>query len=208
MILILFFTVHLSSFGETQSSCRDILISNNHKYSASLVADFEYRDSLPPTEIPRSEWETCCGRYGPFPLEYPKVSAPNDYDRVKWLQDRVIAVAKRYIGLPYKHKHLPHLGGLDCSNFTSWVYNYGLGISFVSNIRRQAFEVGRKINKDEFLEVGDLIYVWSEDRSWVSHVVIYIGDNKVIDSYGPGVKVRDFDGWYKSHFAWARRIIE
>jgi len=60
-------------------------------------------------------------------------------------RERVIAVAMRYIGYGYQHHHIPGLGpparmalegdgvghngkGVDCSNFTGFVYNQGFGI--------------------------------------------------------------------------------
>ena len=177
-------------------------------YQDSLRADFIIRDLLPQTDIPRDQWDTCCWTFGPWPATYPVVYPPSEYDSVIWRRDRVITVAKKYIGLPYRHKHTPMMGGMDCSNFTSWVYNYGLGIRFVSNVEDQAEVMGRLLSITEPLQKGDLIYLWSEDHTRISHVAIYIDENHVIDSTGPGVDVRPFDGKYKNRFAWARRVIE
>ncbi len=139
-----------------------VYFSNSHihglVYQKSLISDFEFRDKLPKTEIPKADWKTCCGKYGPWPFVYPLAVAPVQYDKLTWLRDRVIAVAKKYIGLPYMHKHIPEAGGLDCSNLTSWVYNFGLGISFTSNIRKQAYIAGRKLAVSEKKRKGDLLY--------------------------------------------------
>ncbi len=172
------------------------------------TGDFSFRDSLAQTEKPTSEWGSCCGSYGPCALPYPAVVFPNGIDRIAWSRARIVAAAKKYIGLPYRHHHIPAMGGFDCSNFTAFVYNYAFGTRFTSRVERQAEEAGRKLAKSETLEAGDLMFLWSADRSRISHAAIYIDSKTVIDSTGPGVQIRPFEGWYRDRFAWARRVIE
>src|SRR6202012_5586272 len=77
--------------------------------------------------------------------------------------------------------------GLDCSNFTAWVYNYGLGIKFGGNVHQQADgtagPMGRRIPAAGPFEPGDLIYLHPDAQaSQASHVVIYLDDGHIIDS--------------------------
>lgn len=176
-------------------------------YQQSVSSDFSYRDSLPQYSSPnyRDSW-------GPRPARYPAPTIPSACDSVKWQQQRIIAVAEKYVGLPYEHHHIPGFdngsgAGLDCSNFTSWVYNYGLGIKINSDITKQADTAGRMLAPDEALQPGDLLFIRTMDDSRISHVVIYIDSGHIIDDHASGVKVREFKGWYKNHFAYARRII-
>lgn len=176
-------------------------------YQASVTSDFSWRDSLPEYKSPNyyDSW-------GPKPASYPAPQVPVDCDPVKWQQQRIVAVAEKYIGLPYKHHHIPEFDngsgtGLDCSNFTSWVYNYGLGIKINSDISKQADTAGRILSPNEPLQPGDLLFIRTIDDSRISHVVIYIDPNHIIDDHGSGVKIREFKGWYKNYFAYARRII-
>ncbi len=175
---------------------------------ASVTSDFESRDRLHETEIAPAERSSCCGEWGPHPLLYPPVEIPKQYPNARWQRDRIVAVAEKYIGLPYLHRHIPGMGGLDCSNFTSWVFNYGLGIGINSNVERQAITAGRRLSEGDRFEAGDLLFIYNEERSRIVHVVIYINENEIIDSTGPGVKIRKFSGWYKDRLAWARRLIE
>jgi cell wall-associated NlpC family hydrolase len=80
----------------------------------------------------------------------------------KWKAERLIAVAASTIGYGYHHHHIPdwnparewyeklsdfeklesnldeYVGqGIDCSDYTSWLYNYGLGIYLITNIHSQ-----------------------------------------------------------------------
>jgi cell wall-associated NlpC family hydrolase len=177
-------------------------------YQSSVRSDFITRDSLP-----QAQNDSYKGWWGPKAATYPSPSIPDGCDEILWKRARIIAVAEKYIGLPYRHHHIPSFDdgggtGLDCSNFTSWVYNYGLGIKFNSNVEIQSQTAGRMLQENEKLQPGDLLFILKKDRSRISHVVIYIDDNHIIDSHKEGVQIREFKGWYKTHLAYARRIIE
>lgn len=192
----------------------------------SLTADFPARDTLPQATISPALWyiKNWNNGWGPRAYTYPPVAPPAGCHPVQWKRNRIIAVAKKYIGLPYQHHHIPDWDpppqltrrlneskGLDCSNYTAWVYNYGLGIKFTSAIRAQAngpYAPGRILAHDEAFQPGDLLFILKRDRSKVSHVVIFLNKEEIIDSHGTGVKIRRFNGWYKTHFSHARRIIE
>ncbi len=195
---------------------------------ATLTADFAQRDKLPESRLSRKEWYRQDWNYGWGPLAaiYPAVRVPPGCDPTNWKRDRVIAVARKYIGLKYRHHHIPawdpapsltgetnSAPGLDCSNFSSWVYNYGLGIKFTSDVEEQADGAkapGRKLKPNEPLQPGDLMFILVENRSRISHVVIYVDPEHIIDSHGKagGVTEHTPVGWYKTHFAFARRVIE
>ena len=194
----------------------------------SLTADFEERDRLPESDLPVSEWyrSKMMGTWGPPAAVYAAVVPPAVCDPVVWKRARIIAVARHYLGLPYQHHHIPawtpppswtaHSGGpesagLDCSNFTAWVYNYGLGLKFTGAIEDQADgprAPGRRLANGEPFATGDLLFILKQNRSRVSHVVIYIDEQHIIDSHDDGVRVRPFAGWYRSHLSHTRRIIE
>jgi cell wall-associated NlpC family hydrolase len=149
----------------------------------------------------------------------------------------VVAVALRFLGYGYQHHHIPdwdpprnwpwkptaigHNGkGVDCSNFTGFVYNLGFGIGLNTDVVRQAEEhearmhtVGwarnwplRRVELPEsyderirILRTGDLLFIRS-NRGQISHVVIWVGPigqspdglPLILDSHGEGV--RDCNG--------------
>lgn len=207
--IVVLFSLFLSFFCFQAEGYQTLF--NEQAYRASLTSDFALRDRLPETAhpLPRTNGKF---DWGPKPMTYPRVNIPNGVNPVQWERDRVIAVAEKYIGLPYMHRHIPSQGGLDCSNFTSWVYNYGFGVRFSSNVQAQSREAGRKLRPNERLEPGDLLFIWSKDRSKIKHVVIYVNPDTIIDSTitakANGVALRAFRGWYKERFAWARRIFD
>lgn len=169
------------------------------------------------------------GAWGPVPRRYEPL--PGMHHRpVEWLRERVIACAARFIGYKYQHHHIPdwnpphgwpwkaccagHNGkGVDCSNFTSFVYNQGFGIHMSSGIGQQAhqhtaFEKGgiaaplQQINlpknfqeRQQVLRTGDLLFIRHRDDMQVSHVVLWVGDighsphgePLILDSHGGDV---------------------
>lgn len=100
-------------------------------------------------EATRQRW----GAWGPPARQYPAPDArPSD---PAWLQQRMLYVAGRHLGLDYQHHHVPSWSpppdwpwipvrsgrngrGLDCSNFTSFVTNQALGIKLPTGIGAQA----------------------------------------------------------------------
>ena len=189
----------------------------------ALTADFADRDRLPESTVPDSAWYKSGSQdtWGPKAAHYPPVRVPVGADPIEWKRARVLAVAKHYIGLPYQHHHIPawappgsagaQTAGLDCSNFTSWVYNYGLGIEFTSDVHMQADgpkAPGRRLSANEPLALGDLLFIMNRDRTKLTHVVIYVDPEHIIDDHADGVRVRPFTGWYTNSFSHARRVIE
>jgi NlpC/P60 family len=170
--------------------------------AAQTVAAWQAAHARPP----KGSWPPGAA-WGPPARQYPAPVLPRtDPD---YMRERVAAVAARHIGLAYQHHHIPSwmppLGwawapvlagtdgpGLDCSNFTSFVFNYGLGIKLPTDIRLQGATVtlmgpggagclraeriplGRYADLETTLAPADLIYI--RNRKGVSgHVVMWLG---------------------------------
>jgi hypothetical protein len=186
-------------------------------------ADLRASDSTPPRNDPRlqsgtayADWyspetEKRYGSWGPEPRHYPAPSTGAGSPSANWQRERILAVGQTLIGLPYQHHHIPQWDppadwpqkdvstnhqskGLDCSNFTSWLYNYGLGIKLITNVHKQANEVEltgpggqgaiqvQVINRPETYEkllsvlvTGDLLYIRNKEGE-ISHVIVWTGD--------------------------------
>lgn len=184
------------------------------------------------SDIPHHEWYSPAvhkkyGPWGPAARQYP--AAPGLERRsVEWLQDRVIHSAARWIGLPYQHHHIPSWNppagwpwkqvaygknspGIDCSNFSSFYYNYGLGVKLDTGIKQQAerttvrgpggrgimqLERIEKTGYDELIRIlqpADLLYIRNNGGK-LAHVIMFLGKAAgspdgtplIIDSTGGG----------------------
>jgi cell wall-associated NlpC family hydrolase len=89
--------------------------------------------------------------WGPQARRYEAVPPPSGVQGKinEWKAQRLVAVAASMIGYLYNHHHIPdYYGptstpqfkdkGLDCSNYTSWLYNYALGIRVNSDTGKQS----------------------------------------------------------------------
>lgn len=96
--------------------------------------------------------------------------------------------------------------GVDCSGFTVAIYTtlYGIALPRVS---REQYRISRKISTTE-LQEGDLVFFDTRGRGYVSHVGVYLGNNKFIHaSVSRGVMVNDlFESYYIKRFVGAGRI--
>lgn len=183
------------------------------------------------TDIPHAQWynasayaDRTARAWGPHPRQFAAPApAPAGCNLTTWKQQRVIASALQYQGYHYQHHHIPDwdpspypgwpylnttLGhqskGLDCSDLTSWAYNFGLGIKLNSDIAQQASSTsippagGAGANTTatvplratsttapmnytlitSTLATGDLLYIrptGSAPLGDVSHVIIWVG---------------------------------
>lgn len=94
--------------------------------------------------------------------------------------------------------------GIDCSAFTKAVYLSAFGVTLPRTAREQ-YRASRIISSTELKE-GDLVFF--NTRGGVSHVGIYLGNNKFIHaSTSQGVTVSDmFDPYYLKRFLGSGRI--
>ncbi len=178
--------------------------------TSSVTADFHSRDQLAETFESTTYWLLEWWKWGPRSRLYPVPIIPEQFNKLSWKLKRIEEVAKKYVGLPYKKLHIPSLGGLDCSNFTAWVYNYGLGLRISSNIIKQSETAGVKLQPNEVLQTGDLMYLWNSKKNRVTHVVMYLGDGLIIDSSGKNkqVKIRNLSEQELDRVVTVRRVIE
>ncbi len=207
-----------------------------------LIGDIQHGARGEPrkeSSVPFADWYSRhtrrqFGAWGPpshhFHAAPEAVSHPID-----WQRERVIAVALRFQGYDYQHHHIPdwapppdwpwketkagHNGkGIDCSNFTSFVYNLGFGFKLSGAVKKQAEELkvsgpgaGRvtRVKRIELpktyaervqtLQTGDLLFIRNVHGE-ISHVVLWVGSigqapdsaPLILDSHG--ANVRDSQG--------------
>ncbi len=165
------------------------------------------------SEIPHDEWYSHhvrrkYGAWGPPQRRYIPLEGLANRS-LSWRRERVLATAARFIGYGYQHHYVPdwnppanwpwkeccagHNGkGVDCSNFTTFVYNQGFGIHMNSAIGRQAElrfaqEGPREIplhrielpvdyqQRQQVLATGDLLYIRGRENGPITHVVLWVG---------------------------------
>jgi len=158
----------------------------------------------------------------PYDVRLEVVSEPEDEesrwvevalpdDRIAWVQrgdldfsddplevEEVIALAKRFAGLPYLWGGTTTFG-FDCSGFTQMLYRRrGIAIPRDSG-PQSGWEGGRPVERDR-LQPGDLLF-FGDEPNRVSHTGMYIGDGEFVHATAhdrPAVQVSSLDEPYWS----------
>lgn len=120
--------------------------------------------------------------------------------------ENLLTEVEDWYGTRYRHGGSTKKG-IDCSAFTMTVYEKAYCYSLPRTSREQ-YSLCRKIAADE-LQEGDLVFFSIRGRG-VSHVGIYLGNNKFIHaSVSNGVMVSDLtETYYSRRFLGAGRVEE
>jgi lipoprotein Spr len=107
-----------------------------------------------------------------------------------------------WYGTPYKYGGSTK-DGIDCSAFVQTIFASAFAISLPRTAREQ-YSVTRHISRTE-LQEGDLLFF--NTQGGVSHVGIYLQNNKFVHASVTGVTISDmFEPYYVRHFVAAGRV--
>jgi cell wall-associated NlpC family hydrolase len=124
------------------------------------------------------------------------------------LEHPVVIRALSLIGAPYRFGGTTVERGFDCAGFVKHAYGE-IGITLPRTTSLQ-YSAGRPVERGE-LEPGDLVFFRDTYRRGLSHVGIYIGNNRFVHAASTGRKVRVDDLgqlYYAKRFAGGRRVKE
>jgi murein DD-endopeptidase / murein LD-carboxypeptidase len=119
--------------------------------------------------------------------------------------DKLLPVAKKYIGVPYKYGGTSE-SGFDCSGYIYTVFKT-LGISTPRTTKELAF-AGAAVDRNN-LRVGDIV-LFDTLGSGVSHAGIFIGNDEFIhSSSSKGIIISSLNDpyYWKSRYRGARRVL-
>ena len=115
----------------------------------------------------------------------------------------VLQYAKKFLGNPYVWGGTSLTNGCDCSGFAQQIFaNFGYTLPRTS---RQQAKAGTRIPVQE-AKPGDLLF-YQRESGFIYHVMIYLGDGKVIHagSEATGILISDFN--YEKSTEFAVRMI-
>lgn len=147
----------------------------------------------------------------PAPKTATRGGSPRDV--IKWAKDSgrlafgesVANSALSYRGMPYIFGAESPSRGFDCSGLVSYVL-HKKGLHPPRTASEQA-HYGTSVSRSQ-LKAGDLVFFAGTYKGGVSHVGIYIGNNKFVHAANPskGVRVDSLSSsYYAKHYYGARR---
>lgn len=141
--------------------------------------------------------------------ENKTVKVASSTNKNKENRNKVVELAKSLEGKPYKYgSYGPN--SFDCSGFVFYVFRTAIA----KQLPRTATAIYDFCSpiKDSNLEAGDLVFFKTTDSGKISHVGIYIGNNKFIsaisDGSETGVLIRSLsDRYWKKAYYGAGRVL-
>jgi cell wall-associated NlpC family hydrolase len=123
--------------------------------------------------------------------------------------DAIIALGMKQLGTPYVFGGDTPGEAFDCSGFVQYVFNQN-GFDLLHSAALIS-QMGVAVDKSN-LRKGDLVFLQGTYKSGVSHVGIYLGNNKMLHAGTMGtreVKISTLFGtpYYDEHYWGARRLI-
>ncbi|MCK5723511.1 MAG: C40 family peptidase [Gammaproteobacteria bacterium] len=119
----------------------------------------------------------------------------------------VVTTAKRMLGVKYRYGGTSPNRGFDCSGLVQYSHR-SAGIN-IPRTTSQQYRAATRISK-RYLKAGDLVFFKTTPSRGISHVGIYLGNNKFIHapSSGKRVKISSMnDKYWRKRFRSAGRIL-
>ena len=119
----------------------------------------------------------------------------------------VIKTAKKMLGVKYRYGGTSPYSGFDCSGLVQYSHK-AAGVNLPRTTGQQ-FRAAMRISR-KYLAPGDLVFFKTSRTRHVSHVGIYLGNNKFIHapSSGKRVKVSSMNAKYwRKRFSGAGRVF-
>lgn len=121
--------------------------------------------------------------------------------------DELISSAMGLLGVAYRYGGTSASTGFDCSGFMQHIFKRSMGVNLPRTSAAQA-KMGVGVSRSE-LQPGDMVFFRTMGRGRISHVGLYIGNNRFIHAprTGKRIEVTSLSNKYwNAKYAFARRV--
>ena len=111
------------------------------------------------------------------------------------------------LGVAYRYGGTSASTGFDCSGFMQHIFKRSMGVNLPRTSAAQA-KMGVGVSRSE-LQPGDMVFFRTMGRGRISHVGLYIGNNRFIHAprTGKSIEITSLSNKYwNSRYALARRV--
>ena len=126
------------------------------------------------------------------------------------IRNKIELESSSYLGVNYLWGGDSPSEGFDCSGFVRWVYKKSLNILLKRTTLEHEKYYGDFIKRDfKDIKKGDLIYFKTDPLKNISHVGIFLENNKFIHAPNSNekIKIEDFDGYWAENFVGYASVV-
>lgn len=174
----------------------------------SLYTKWLYESYLGAKRVIKSTTSTSGSNTGTTPTNPPTNTQSPEVSQALALADKIITTGDKYLGTPYQFGAASgQTRTFDCSSFTQYIFGQN-GIKLLRTSRSQATQ-GTSVARSD-LRKGDLLFFkTSKSNGAIGHVAVYVGNGKMLHTYGPGgVRYDNLSGWWSDNYLLAKRVIK
>ncbi len=178
-LFIIVFAIGASA-DQTGYTTADVLNVRSHpSMTAQVVGQYTYGSNVSVTGTSDVWYQIRYNSgYAYVHSDYVKFSPVSNPDQLSQGQ-RVVEVAKQYLGIPYVYGGSTP-SGFDCSGFVKYVYSqFGVNLNRVA--AAQSLN-GYAVSKDDMRPVDIICFAGAGGAGYIGHVGIYVGDGNFIHS--------------------------
>ena len=121
---------------------------------------------------------------------------------------KLLEFMDEWYGVPYRFGGTTKKG-IDCSAFTLTLMADVYGVTSIPRMSKDQYAASEKISRKKLRE-GDLVFFHTYGKGkTVTHVGVYLYNNRFVHASVSGVQIDDLEGsYYSRHFVGAGRILE
>ena len=181
----------------------DVFVKNRQQ----VLNQFEDAKPAAPAEAPQRIFQPARAATPVVHSSPSAPAAPVRASRSSDSADELIGSAMGLLGVAYRYGGTSASTGFDCSGFMQHIFRRSMGLNLPRTSAEQA-KMGVGVSRGE-LQPGDMVFFRTMGRGRISHVGLYIGNDRFIHAPRTGKRIEITslsNKYWNAKYAFARRV--